>query len=537
MKNTLTIRYSTKKRFPKQRKWLLKMCLICVCTGQIAPLSAQSPLPKQQNLMEQRVVLTRTEDQTVKSLLTILSTIDGVNLAYNQRDLDLEQLIPAFKNSNPTVKEILDSLSQNSGTTYQQTGKQIIIKKKELSNEKATISGLIKDAATGEPLIGVTIRLIDTPTTGTVSNVYGYYSLTLPSGNHSISFSYMGFETKTLDLVLDGDKSISVEMVENISELDAVIVSDKRQDANVTAVRMGTETLNMKQIQSIPVLFGEVDLVKVIKLLPGVQMTGETSSGFSVRGGNFDQNLILLDEAVVYNPSHLLGLFSTFNNDAIKNVNFYKGVFPSRYGGRVSSVVDVRMRDGNNKEFSAKGGVSIISSRLTIEAPIVKDKGSIILSGRRTYADVVYGLVNPDQKGTSLYFYDFNGKANYMINEKNKVYISSYAGRDVLSLDEGTESPEFNWGNITTTARWNHIYGSRLFSNLSLIYSKYDYKLGYGSNDLSFSWKSKLKDYSAKMDFEYNLNDKNAFEFGFISTLHTIRPGLVTINSDELTGE
>ena len=447
-------------------------------------------------------------------------------------DMEAEFSLPV---KSFTIDKLLEEVSQILDLDIKRRDKKVLIKPVSQQTGSATISGYIKDEASGEPLIGATVRITGT-ITGTITNAYGFYSLTLPKGIQSISISYMGYKTQAMDLDLTEDQTLTIEMIEDVSVLEDVVVTDKRLDENITAVRMGTERLSMKQIESIPVIFGEVDLIKVIKLLPGVQMTGETSSGFSVRGGNFDQNLILLDEAVVYNPSHLLGLFSTFNNDAINNVDFYKGVFPVRYGGRVSSVVDVRMREGNNKEFSARGGISAISSRLTVEAPIVKNKGSVLLSARRTYADLVYRAVRPKEGNNKLYFYDFNAKANYSINENNKVYLSSYMGRDILSMEEGQDDPSFNWGNITTTLRWNHIYNSRLFSNLSLIYSNYDYKLGFGSEDLSFSWKSRLRDLSSKMDFEFNLNNNNMLEFGFISTLHRIRPGLVTINSKDLEG-
>ena len=506
-----------RRGFLRHKKFLLKMCFALLCSWHTAFVHAQGTSSKDHDALAQvfvqKVELKSLEAQTVKSLLIALSAVDGVNLSYDQSDLKLQQEIPPFSNLTPTVKEVLDVIAKSSRTVYQLIGKHVIIKKKDLNEEKISISGYVTDEATGEALIGVTIRLVGDRSIETITNVYGYYSLSIPAGNQMISFSYIGFEMQTLNLVLEEDQTISVEMKEDVNELDAIVVTDRREDENVTSVRMGTETLSMKQIESVPVLFGEVDLLKVIKLLPGVQMTGETSSGFSVRGGNPDQNLILLDEAVVYNPSHLLGLFSTFNNDAINNVDFYKGVFPVRYGSRVSSVMNVRMREGNNKQFSTRGGVSIISSRLTVEAPIVKGKGSVLLSGRRTYADKLFDLISSEPtKDDALYFYDFNGKANYTINENNKIYISSYAGRDVLKMG-GNDSGHFNWGNITTTARWNHMYNQRLFSNLSVIYSNYDYEIGY---ETSFSWNSRLTDLSIKMDFEYNLNDKNALEFGFI---------------------
>lgn len=489
-----------------------------------------------QNALTKELDLSNITSPQIGVLIDNLNSLSDVNLSYNQQDLDLKQEVDINLKSPVTVEQVLEAISKAGGLTYKQIGKQIILKKKPSSTSKKTYSGYIRDAGTGEALIGVLIRLIDDSSIGTATNLYGYYSITVPSDSEGLVFSYMGYKTKELLITDEMSEILTVELTEAVSELEAVLVSDRRQDANITANRMSVEHLNVKQIEGIPVLFGEVDLIKVLKLLPGVQMTGETSSGFSVRGGNFDQNLILLDEAVVYNPSHLLGLFSTFNNDAINSVNFYKGVFPVKYGGRVSSVVDVRMKEGNSKQFSAKGGISLISSRLTLEAPIVKNKGSIMLSGRRTYADLIYRTVRPSQKSNKLYFYDFNGKANYSINENNKFYLSAYTGRDILKTDNGSESPAFDWGNVTTTARWNHIYSNRLFSNLSAIYSNYDYKLGLESENFSFSWKSRLTDYSIKMDFDYNANEKNAITFGFASTIHDIRPGLATLESDQESG-
>ncbi|MFY0601704.1 MAG: TonB-dependent receptor [Cyclobacteriaceae bacterium] len=514
----------------RKNKSILIVFLSMITFGQI---SAQQT----KDVLQTSISITTNQPKSINEIILLLKSQPEINLSFNKEDIDMEKPISLKSNKEdwPT-QELLDIVAKEAGLTYKVIGKQIVLKKKVTSGDKHSVSGYIKDSSTGEPLIGVLIILNGTTGVGTSTNLYGFYSISLPEGEHSVSISYLGYETATKQISLFEDQSLTFELKEAVDKLEEVIITDRRIDENVTATRMGTERLSTKQIGKIPVLFGETDLIKAIKLLPGVQMTGETSSGFSVRGGNFDQNLILLDEATVYNPSHLLGLFSTFNNDAINNVNFYKGVFPAKYGGRVSSVVDVRMKEGNSKQISGQGGISLISSRLTLEAPIVKNKGSIILSGRRTYADLAYRAFKKGKQDVALYFYDFNGKANYMLNDKNKIFLSSYTGRDVLELGDPTQSPSFDWGNITTTARWNHVYNSGLFSNLSLIYSKYDYKLGFGAQDFSFDWKSILKDYSVKMDFDYYANASNSLSFGFSSTLHTIDPGDVTLKSKDESG-
>ncbi len=306
-------------------------------------------------------------------------------------------------------------------------------------------------------------------------------------------------------------------------ELQEVVVTGEAINANVTQPEMSSIKMDTKTIKQIPALMGEVDMIKAIQLLPGVQSISEGSSGFSVRGGSLDQNLIQLDEATVYNASHLMGFFSVFNNDAIKDVKLYKGDIPASSGGRLSSLLDVRMKDGNTKRFSGTGGIGTISSRLTLEGPIVKDKASFIVSGRRTYADIFLKLnSDPAVRDNTLYFYDFNAKVNYEINENNRVFVSAYYGKDVF------KNPDFKmmWGNSTLTTRWNHLFSKKLFSNFTILYSKFDYELGVpeGSSS-SFEWIANLKDYGAKADFTYYLNSNNTVKFGTSSTFHNFIPG------------
>jgi hypothetical protein len=392
-----------------------------------------------------------------------------------------------------------------------------------VNSQQYTISGTIKDAENGEDLIGATIKVKEIPTTGAVTNVYGFYSLSLEKGTYIIVFNSLGFDPITKTMVLDENKKFNIELSSASTKLKEFEVTGEIEDENVSSTSMGIEKLDPKSIESIPVLLGEKDIIKTFTLMPGIKSGGEGSGGFFVRGGGADQNLILLDEAVVYNASHLLGFFSVFNSDAIKDVTLYKGGMPAEYGGRGSSVMDITMKDGNNKKFGASGGLGVISSRLTLEGPIVKNKGSFIVSGRRSYADVFLKLSKDENlKQSTLYFYDLNLKANYKINDKNRVFLSGYFGRDVFGVGDLFG---FNWGNATGTLRWNHLFSDKLFSNTSLIASNYDYEFKVGAGDDGFGVKAAIFDYNLKQDFSYYLNSKNTIKFGFNSIYHTFSPG------------
>ena len=405
-----------------------------------------------------------------------------------------------------------------------------------LAQDQYVVSGYVTDKETGETLIGATVQLRGT-TKGAVTNLYGFYSLSLQAGEVALLTSFTGYLRQETTLNLVGNQTLNFSMASDAEVLEEIVISSTREDQNVTDTNIGLTTVDAKSIAAIPAL-GEADLMRAIKLLPGVQTTSETSAGFSVRGGSPDQNLILLDEAIVYNPSHMLGFFSTFNNDAIKNVKLYKGNMPVKYGGRLSSVLDVRMKEGNNQRFSANGGISLIASRATIEAPIVKNKGSVVLSGRRTYADILARTFRDGQVDSSkLYFYDFNFKANYAFGQNDRVFVSGYLGEDVFQF---AEDIGFKWGNNTFTTRWNHVFSPKLFANTSFIYSRYNYELGAGDDDFQFTWTSALRDYTAKIDFDYFLNAKNNITFGFNSIYHEIEPGsIVVLEKDKAkqTGE
>ncbi len=392
------------------------------------------------------------------------------------------------------------------------------------AQEKHTISGTIKEKSSGEILIGAAAYLLELPKTGTVSNSYGFYSITAPAGTYTLIISFAGFRQDSVKVVLDKNIIIQVQLLP-AAELMSVTVNSRKRNENVTKPLMGVQKLSVNEIKNVPVLFGEKDVLKTIQLLPGVKSAGEGSSGFYVRGGAADQNLILLDEATVYNASHLLGFFSSFNSDAIKDLTLYKGAMPAEYGGRLSSVVDIKMNDGNNQEYHANGGIGLIASRLNVEGPITKDKGSFIVSGRRTYADLFLKLSRDSSiNKNSLYFYDLNLKANYKINDNNRVYLSGYFGKDNLGFGGNFG---IDYGNSTGTVRWNHVFNSRLFSNTSLIYSNYNYNIRINSGNNNIIIKSKIEDVSLKQDFQYFINNDNKINFGFNVIHHGISPGIV----------
>jgi hypothetical protein len=388
-----------------------------------------------------------------------------------------------------------------------------------MAQQNVVLSGTVRDKKTGESLIKAVIRIQELPNAGIISNEYGFYSLSLPKGNYVAVVSQVGYETLVQKIKLDSSVSIDFKL-ETKNQLREVVVESSRKNDNLTKAQMGTETINMSAISKVPVIFGEKDLLKTIQLLPGVKSAGEGNSGFFVRGGGADQNLILLDEAPVYNATHLLGFFSTFNSDAIKDATIIKGNSGSQYGGRLSSVLDVKMKEGNNQDYTVNGGLGLISSKVSIEGPLQKNKSSFILSGRRTYADM-FLKATEKFKDNILYFYDLNAKANYQINAKNKVYISGYFGRDELGLGQDFG---IDWGNKTGTIRWNKIISNRLFLNTSLIYSDYNYNVKLKNGETNFNINSNIKDVNLKQDYTLYANGLNTLRFGFNSILHTITP-------------
>lgn len=388
-----------------------------------------------------------------------------------------------------------------------------------------SISGTISDAETGETMIGAAVTIRELPGTGVVCNAYGYYSLSLPPGNYTLVVSYIGYTRYEQALSLKASQILNIRLKADSKLLKAVEITAEKKNANVTSTEIGVEKMEMKEIKKIPVLFGEQDLIKTLQLSPGVKSLGEGSGGLYVRGGNSSQNLMLLDEATVYNANHLLGFFSTFNSDAIKSSALYKGTAPAEYGGRVASVLDVKMNDGNNQQYHVGGGIGLISSRLNLEGPIVKNKSSFLVTARRTYADLFLKLSSDEAlNNNSLYFYDLNAKANYTLDEKNRIFLSGYFGRDVFRFQDRFG---IDWGNATGTLRWNHIWSDKLFSNTSLIYSDYDYRIAITRDAGDFSLTSIIKNWNLKQDFQYFLNQQHTLSFGFNSFYHTITPGQV----------
>lgn len=386
-----------------------------------------------------------------------------------------------------------------------------------------SISGTIKDKKTGETLNGATIGFLGHPGLGVITNAYGFYSITIPEGGYSMIISYSGNATDTLDLELKQNIILNRSMSALNNQLQEVVVKSSRKSNNILYTPAGVQHLSMEDIQNVPVLLGEKDVLKTIQLLPGIKSAGDGKAGFFVRGGGADQNLLLLDEATVYNASHLLGFFSVFNSDAIKDIAVYKGGMPANYGGRLASVEDIKMKDGNDQQFVVNGGIGLIASRLNLEGPVVKNKGSFIVSARRTYIDAFTGLASDTTvKGSKLYFYDINLKANYTLNDQNRIFISGYFGKDVLHLKN---ADGIDWGNSTATFRWNHLFNSKLFSNSSLIYSNYNYNTQFLSNINNIRVSSQITDYHFKQDFNYYVSPHSKLDLGIDIIYHITQPG------------
>lgn len=393
-----------------------------------------------------------------------------------------------------------------------------------VAQDKATISGYVRDAANGEELIGVTVY-IPALQAGTTTNAYGFYSLSLPPGNYTLQFSYVGFRNVTVDIELKENITRNIAMEAEATYIQEVVVEDEAIDANVVDVQMSRNTIDINQVRKLPALFGEVDIIKNIQLLPGVITAGEGTSSFFVRGGSADQNLILIDEAPVYDPSHLFGLFSVFNADVIKDSELYKGGIPARFGGRLSSILEVRTKDGNNREVHGTGGIGSMASRIMVEGPLRKEKSSFIVSARRSYADLFLRAANEDNL---VYFFDVNAKANWRHNNNNRFFVAVYAGRDDFSFSDDVG---FSWGNATTTFRWNHLFNDRLFSNTSVIASNFDYALEIFDPAQGLKWTSNLQELSLKNDLSYYINPNNELSFGYHLTGRRFSPGTIKPNT------
>ncbi|MGL1888838.1 MAG: TonB-dependent receptor [Reichenbachiella sp.] len=478
---------------------------------------------------------------TVRTVLDQLKKNASLNFAYDESTLDMQQPVELPAQKEMKVSQVMHAVTSATNTDYQIVGSQIVIKQKNLNYDqsKYTLSGQVIDGKTGEDMIGATVR-VKGQSIGVVTNVYGFYSLTLPSGNYEIICTYIGFAEQTVTIDLSANRVEKFELEENKELLEEVLIlADREVDYNITSTDMGADQVSIDIVRKLPALFGEVDIIKAIQLLPGVKVVGEGSSGFYVRGGNVDQNLVLLDEAPIYNASHLLGFFSAFNPEAIKDMKLYKGGIPAQYGGRLSSVLDIRMKEGNARQWGAAGGIGTMMTRLGVESPVTKN-GSIMVAGRRSYLDAFAKAANWVQgkevdNEQKFFFYDLNAKANYRFNDNNRVFASGYFGRDVIASKINEESKaRIEWGNSTATVRWNHIFTPKLFSNVTYYYSNYDYLLSLEEEVTNVVWDSKLKEHSVKLDFGAYVNPNNTIRFGVQTIQHSIAPG--NIESVESNG-
>ena len=406
------------------------------------------------------------------------------------------------------------------------------------AQNKFTLSGYVKDSLTGETLIGATLQ-INGKGKGVNSNSYGFYSITLDEADYEMTCSFVGYRNEQFTIKLNGNHSFNFLLTPKSTSSEEVVVYAKRRDENVKNAQMGKFDLSVSKVKALPVLMGEVDLLKTLQLLPGVRNAGEGNTGLYVRGGGPDQNLIILDDAVVYNTGHLFGFFSVFNADAIKNVTLIKGGMPAQYGGRLSSVLDVAMKDGNANKLQVDGGIGLIASRLSIQGPIKKDKASFIVSARRTYIDVLVKPFVPRSSafyGSGYYFYDLNTKVNYKISENDRLYLSGYFGKDVFDFKNSRRSFSANipWGNATATLRWNHVFDRKLFANTTLVYNKYNFAFNASQSNFNLKLASGIKDLNAKIDFDYYPAPQHKVKFGGLYTYHTFTPNVLSGNQDSV---
>jgi hypothetical protein len=406
------------------------------------------------------------------------------------------------------------------------------------AQDRVTLNGFVRDSTTGETIIGATL-IVNGASKGVSTNQYGYYSITLPKGDYTISLTHVSYIPFQAQIVLNESFQQNFELMPKSAVIKEVIILSKKRDQNVKNAQMGRVDLSINQIKSIPALLGEVDVLKVIQLLPGVSSAGEGNSGFYVRGGGPDQNLIILDDAVVYNTGHLFGFFSIFNSDAIKNASIIKGGMPAQYGGRLSSVVDIAMKDGNINNVEVEGGIGLIASRISVQGPLKKEKSSFIISGRRTYVDA---LAKPFIKkssaffGSGYYFYDVNAKVNHKFSEKDRIFLSGYFGKDVFEFKNSKRSfqSKIPWGNTTATLRWNHVFNRKLFANTTLVYNDYKFDFSAAQNNFELGLSSGIRDGNLKIDFDYYPSPNHKIKFGGLNTFHKFIPNVVSGRQDSV---
>lgn len=479
-----------------------------------------------QSFLEQTVTLDQ-KTYTIETMLAEISKKGNVVFSYGN-NIPYAKVV-AIREPTQTIKAHLDDIFSGLGIAYLVQKNRILLRARENGisglNGSITISGHIRDAVSGETLIGASV-LLDELHAGTFSNAYGFYSLSVPGGTYTLKISFIGYANLEQQVTLEENQKLDLTLSPVSQTLSAVTVTATESDLNVTSTEMGSHNINMTSVREMPSLAGEVDVLRAVQLLPGVKTASEASSSMFVRGGNLDQNLVLLDEAPVYNPSHLFGVFSVFNADAVKDIQFYKSGFSSVYGGRLSSVLDVRLKDGNTRAFGVSGGVGTVSSRLTVEGPLAKDRSSFIVSGRYTYSDLLTRTVKYFRENDMrLYFYDLSAKANYTLNAKNKIFLSGYLGADANAFG----ATNIRWSNATATARWNHVFHEKLFSNFTLLTSKYDSDIGAMSLLQKTSdyarWKSSIRDITFKGDLTWYAGQHDIVRYGLQSTHHQINSG------------
>lgn len=484
------------------------------------------------------------QENTLKDALIELVEKTDYKFSYKESLVNYQH-IDKMQFHNEDIKSILNKLLAGSQIEYQLINRIVILKEKK-NAKRFTISGTITDKKTGESLIGANFICLN-KAIGTTSNHYGFYSFTLPEGKWTIEIRYIGYKTVKKNIELNKNIRLDIELSSQENQLGEVIINENKSNEAIDNLNIGRQSVNINTIKSMPALLGEPDVLKSLQMLPGVQAASDASANFNVRGGSYDQNLVLLDDAPIYNPSHSLGFFSIFNPDAIKNVEIYKGGIPAQYGGRLSSVVDIRMKEGDMKEYHGDLSVGTIASRLSLEGPIAKDKASFIVSGRYSYAGMTAdgfvslldvmgingGALRDYNTGNDVSFYDLNMKLNYKINENNRLFFSAYTGRDQFYYKFIDEKSSMDWGNNSGTLRWNHIFSDRLFSNTTLVFSNYDYSYYIKDDIRNYEWSSDLKEYILKSDYDYFITPENRLKYGISLNYHQIQPGKIMPRSEQ----
>lgn len=508
----------------------------------------------QEKLSEKRITM-HFDGVTLEKALRQVEGKTQLKFAYNSKLFSATKKYN-FKVENEPVKFVLEKLLKPQQLWYREVNGQIVLYRKKVNAPKVTISGYVSDISSGERLIHANV-FETTTLVGTISNVYGFYSLSLPAGMHEIAYSFVGYDAETLFLNLTNDTIININLKGNTTIDEVKVVANDPSQVNLMSTQMSRVDLPLDKVEKLPAFLGEVDVIKALQLMPGVQSGTEGTSGLYVRGGGPDQNLILLDGVPLYNPNHLMGFFSVFNPNAIKNISLCKGSFPAEYGGRLSSVLDIRMKEGNEKEFHGNIKVGLISSNINLEGPIKKDKTAFNISARRTYLDLLtrpFIKKNAEGNDMGYYFYDFNAKVNHKFSDKDRLFLSVYSGKDDGygntddDVSEGTtnysEENKFslNWSNVISALRWNHIYNNKLFSNTTLTYSTYNFnvtdeyttkKPDNRKDYYNFRYRSGIEDFAGKIEFDYFPNPNHTLKFGANYTYHTYRPGVTTIKEQE----